>query len=135
MKLVFDEHMPPSLVDALALLSRGEGHELHHVRKLYGPGVADADWLLAAGADGAAVITCDHRILTRPHEAAALRAAGVIAFVLPKAFNQMGFWDQAAFVARWWPALIRAAEAARPGDLFPIPHKWAPRPLERRRRP
>jgi len=132
--VVFDEHVSPSLVDAFAILSRGENHQLDHVRRRYGPGVADAEWVAAAGAEGAIVVSCDHHIMTRPHEIAAWRSTGVIGFVLPKAFNQMGFWDQTAFLARWWPAILDMASTAARGDVFPIPHRWTPNPVRPRSR-
>jgi hypothetical protein len=132
--VVFDEHVPPSLVDAFALLSKGEAYRVDHVRRRYGVGVSDAEWLAAAGAEGAVVVSCDHHIMTRPHEIAAWRSTGVVGFVLPKAFNQMGFWDQAAFLARWWPTILELAGAAVRGDVFAIPHKWTPRPVRPRQR-
>lgn len=130
MKVLFDENLPGLLAESVQVLARDEPYEVHHVIPWLGKGTSDVNWMKAVGSEGGwIVISNDHHIATRPHEIAAWRQHGVIGFVLPKAFNQMRFWDKAAFLIRWWEAIMDAAGAAKPGDMHFVPAKWTPAPL------
>lgn len=67
-------------VIAGGLRAVGAHVEVH--RDHFESGTADSDWLPKVGARGWVLLTKDRRIKTRPLEIAALRQAGVAAFVL-----------------------------------------------------
>lgn len=127
MKVLLDENLPALLADSIQVLARDEPYEVHHVIPWLGAGTSDVTWLKAVGREGGwVVITNDHHIRTRPQEIAAWKQHGVVGFVLPKMFNQLRFWEKAAFLIRWWETIIEAAKAAGPGDMHFIPSRWLP---------
>lgn len=130
MKVLFDENLPALLAESVQVLARDEPYEVHHVIPWLGAGTTDVNWMKEVGREGGwIVISNDHHISTRPHEIAAWRQHGVIGFILPKMFNQLRFWDKAAFLIRWWETIMEAAKAAKPGDMHFVPPKWTPAPL------
>ncbi len=130
MKILLDENLPALLAESLQVLARNEHYEINHVIPWLGKGTSDINWIKAVGREGGwVVISNDHHIATRPHEIAAWRQNDVIGFILPKMFNQLRFWDKAAFLTRWWETIVDAAKLAGPGDMHFVPPKWSVSPL------
>lgn len=130
MKILLDENLPARLAESIQVLARDEPYEINHVIPWLGKGTSDVNWIRAVGREGGwVVISNDHHIATRPHEIAAWRQNGVIGFILPKMFNQLRFWEKAAYLMRWWETIIEAATVAKPGDMHLVPAKWMPSPL------
>lgn len=130
MKILFDENLPPVLAESIHVPAQGEGCQVHHVIPWMGAGTSDANWIKEVGREGGwIVVSNDHHIWTRPREVMLWQSHGVIGFILPKAFNQMRFWEKAAFLTRWWETIVDTAGSAAPGNMFPIPPKWTPSAL------
>lgn len=80
----------------------------------------DTDWIATLAADPPwAVVSMDGRILTRPHEKAALRASGLKFFVLGKGWMKMSAHSQAWRLVKTWPNVVEAARNVR-GRIFEI---------------
>lgn len=130
MKLVLDENLPPAIARALAALSVGSDHSVLHVRDLVPRATPDVDWIPIAAAQGVdAVVSLDHRMLTRKQELASLRAWRLTVFILAAGWSGMKIWDKAWLLTRWWPRLVETAEAAPPGSVFRVPAQHTPKEL------
>lgn len=138
MNYLFDENLPHRLARVIQVLTENSGYEVAHISKKFGRGAKDPDWLPRLGRQGDwAVITVDHKMLTRPAELQAYRTTGLVGFFLPVAVNQMNPFEATSYVAKWWPHIVAMAEGARRGDLFQIPHGGRPtvkKPVPRRRK-
>lgn len=142
MKFFFDEHISPRIVEALRCLEprmRPDGastHDLVHLREKYNGrgGVPDTDFIPEVAGEGFIIITADQAQKKNKGkhaaESRAYRTSGAIAFWLPRIYanprkksDEPGKeyrFEQAAFIFKSWPAIKRAAETARPMDLFDI---------------
>ncbi len=130
MKLAFDENLSPHLAHAIHALLTPEGGEAISIPERFGPGIADRDWIGALHAEGGwAVLTQDRKLRTRPQERIALEQSRLVVFILANGWASVAYWDKAAGVVRWLPAMLDAFRVASPPALLSIPHRWAPAPL------
>ena len=124
MRLLFDEHMPPKLVRAIAELAQGEPYCIVHLRDRFPAGTKDVEWIETLSREGEwRFISEDRRIRQRPHELEALKNSSLIGFFLAKGWNQAGLWERAALLIGWWPRIVDAASIATPGQVFDIPYR------------
>lgn len=121
MKFFLDNCLAKRLAPALHALCDGK-HEVHHLQSRFAPSVKDVEWINALAADdGWVVISGDLRITKLPHERDAWLASGLTAFFLAKGWTNVGLWDQAWRIVRWWPRILEAAELVAPGAGFVVP--------------
>lgn len=106
-RFLFDAHMPPGLVEALTVL----GEPAEHVNSIFAPATPDETWIRYAGERGWCIITRDTNITRKPHEAAALRGAGVGAFFLLPGKRSPNLCMVIKTVIRHWPEIKRVARS------------------------
>lgn len=99
-----------------ALLGAGIRFVAHHQR--FAPDTPDTEWLGVAGREGWLVLTRDQNIRRRPHELAAVKAAGVCMFVLAQ--GNLSAAETAGIVTGAWPRMQRAARGARRPAIFTL---------------
>jgi hypothetical protein len=81
-KVLIDENLPPALARALDALFAPE-HEIIHLRKRFGPGVKDVEWITTLSREGRwVVISADRRITRNKSEYNAFRSSRLIGFFL-----------------------------------------------------
>lgn len=115
-RFLFDAHMPPGLVDGLEAL----GEPAEHVAKIFAPATPDETWIRHAGERGWCIITRDVNITRKPHEAAALRDAGVGAFFLLPGKRSPRVCEIVQTIIKHWPEIKRLARTERRPFQFQV---------------
>lgn len=112
----FDNCLSKKIAEAL----RCVGIDVVHLQDAgFSPDTKDEIWLLRVDKKRI-VVTMDMRILSRPHEVAALRQSGLRVFFLPKsAANKIGL-EQLAWLAHVWPEIEKTARVAHPGECYEV---------------
>lgn len=119
MKFVVEHSVSTNRAAALALLAELDGDEVARLRTQYSQETLDPVWLVGLGQrePDVVVISADTRISKSAHERAAWLESGLTIFFL-KSFAELGRWQQAANLVKWWPAIVREAKRARKGTGF-----------------
>jgi hypothetical protein len=74
--------------------------------------------------DGTAIVSGDHDILQHWPNLIAYTESGLISFFPPKAYQHLSGFGRAAFIVRWWPAIIEKIKISQKGDRWRIPINW-----------
>jgi hypothetical protein len=116
-RFLLDNDLPYRLAHALQALEGEHGHEVRPIREVYGEDAQDLDFLPKLGREGWILVSKDRRQTRRPAEREARQKARVTALYFGPFFGRIRFWEQAAFVVRYWPALASWAETSTPGTV------------------
>jgi hypothetical protein len=126
LKVFFDNCTTPVFAGVLDALIKPAGHEARHVRFMSEYGFAhntpDVEWIARLGSDSAVwiVVTGDQRIRKNKAERAAWIRAGLKAFVLAPAYQDMPI-NQCASVLLWrWPEMEKFISLAAQGSMFEL---------------
>lgn len=124
MKIRLDENIANRIARAIIEITDNRpGYEVSYVR--HGRGELDPDWIRRfAGEDGTAIISGDHDILQHWPNLIAYTESGLISFFPPKAFAHLNAYSRAAFILRWWPAIIEKIKISNKGDRWRLPMQW-----------
>jgi len=128
LKIRLDENISHRVAEALkAFLANRPGFELSCVRDVHGPKTPDPDWLRKfAENDGDAIVSGDPHILQHWPNLVAYLECGLIAIFPPAEFGQISGYGKAAFLIRWWPAIIEKIKTSAPGTAWRPPMSWTP---------
>lgn len=128
MKIRLDENISYRVADAIkAYMANRPGFEVSWVRQDNDPGTSDPAWLTKFAADGGdAIVSGDARILQHWPDLVAYTESGLISFFPPPQYAELVGYGKAAFILRWWPAIVEKIKGAERGDRFRMPYSWAP---------
>lgn len=99
------------------------GYEVSFVR--HGDGSSDPNWMQKfAAEDGTAIVSGDYNILQHWPNLIAYTESGLISFFPPKAYQHLGGYGRAAFIIRWWPAIVEKIKISNRGDRWRLPINW-----------
>lgn len=128
MKIRLDENISYRVARALvAALPERQGYEVTHVIDVHQPSTKDPDWLREFAAQGdTAIISGDFNILRNWPDLVAYTETGLISFFPPPSFEKLNRFGKAAFLIRWWPAIIEQIKLSKAGDRWRLPMKWEP---------
>lgn len=119
-RFLFDRCCPLRLARIIAAYDEAHEVRLYDDDTRFEKKTPDVDWIRVLAADPLwAVVSMDAKILTRPHEIAALRSSGLKFFLLGKGWMRMPFHDQAWRLLKTWPNVIEAAKNVR-GQIFEV---------------
>lgn len=105
----------------VAIAGNRAGYEVSHVT-LSGP---DPDWMTKFSEDGGtAIISGDHNILQHWPNLIAYTESGLISFFPPNEYEHFKGFARAAFLIRWWPAIVEKIKISKPGDRWRLPMIW-----------
>ena len=125
MKICADENISPVLTGLVRETLLGRDHSLHTVDDFDARGVDDQIWVRRfADAGGDAIVGADARMLTRPHEIAAIAETGLRLIILPSQWVRQRKHAQIAFLFYWWPRIEAAIASAKPGQCLKVPWSW-----------
>lgn len=99
-----------------ALTAAGIRFVAHHDR--FGPSTPDTEWLETAGRENWVVLTRDQNIRRRPNELAAVKAAGIVMFVLSQ--GNLSAAETARIVVGAYTRMMRAAQGTRRPAIFTL---------------
>lgn len=128
MKICLDENISNRVAQALiALTANRDGYEVSWVRQLYPPKTSDVDWMTEFAANGGmAMISGDFNILQNWPNLIAYMESGLISFFPSPPFSKLNGYGRAAFLIRWWPAIVEKIKVSKSGDRWRIPMTWTP---------
>lgn len=125
MKIKLDECIANRVALAvIAFTSNREGYEVSYVK--HGDGSPDPDWMKTfAEEGGTAIVSGDHNIL-QDHwpNLVAYTASRLISFFPPSEYEHLNGFGRAAFIIRWWPAIVEKTKLSQPGDRWRLPMNW-----------
>jgi hypothetical protein len=126
LKIRLDENIPNRIARAIVEITKNrQGYEVSFIR--HGDGSSDPDWIQKfAQEDGTAIVSGDYNILQHWPNLIAYTQSGLISFFPPKAFQRqrLSAYSQAAFILRWWPAIIEKIKISQRGDRWRLPMQW-----------
>ena len=121
MKVLIDENLPPALARALDALFAPQ-HEIVHLRKRFGPGVKDVEWITTLSREGRwVVISADRRITRNKSEYNAFRSSRLIGFFLSAGLNKSPLTKQAERILALWNDIEVLADRVGGGAMFELP--------------
>ena len=104
--------MPRGLAKALHAIGEWTGeHQFEHFRDHWETDPGDPVWIpwLAGRAGDWKLISGDRKILRTPQNKAALLESRLVAFFMPKGFQNFVKWTQASHFFKWFVAIERTA--------------------------
>ncbi|HLJ62764.1 MAG TPA: hypothetical protein VKT70_01570 [Stellaceae bacterium] len=132
MKIRADENVSPRIVHAVRSLVLQPGWELTHVREFHSARTADETWMPRFSQEGGnAILSADRRILTRPHQLAAIAQGGLIGIFLSPQWAESRRNEQAAQILHWWPRIEETLLNSKPRDCWKVPHGYGNGDLEK----
>jgi hypothetical protein len=107
----------------MAITGNREGYEVSYIR--HGDGSPDPDWIRKfADEGGTAIVSGDHNILQHWPNLVAYTESGLISFFPPSEYEHLKGYGRAAFIIRWWPAIIEKIKLSKFGDRWRLPMVW-----------
>jgi hypothetical protein len=125
LKIRLDECIANRIARAIVEITGNRpGYEISYVK--HGEGGADQDWLRRFAAEGGdAIVSGDHDILQHWPNLIAYTESGLISFFPPPGFARLTAFPRAAFILRWWPAIIEKIKISNKGDRWRLPMQWS----------
>jgi hypothetical protein len=124
LKIRLDENIANRIARAImAIAENRKGFEVSFVK--HGDGAPDPSWIKKfAEEGGTAIVSGDYAILQHWPNLIAYTESGLISFFPPKAFSEMKAFARAAFIIRWWPAIVEKTKISKSGDRWRLPLIW-----------
>ena len=127
MRVFVDNNLSPHLARGLHQLSAGEEPRVTVTHIVDHPSLErtadDVTWIATLAAEGDWTVLTQDRLRKSPLEREALRASGLVVFLLERQWAGRSHWDKAAQLVRWWPLVLRVAPTMSAG-AFLMP--WRP---------
>lgn len=124
MRFFLDNNLPPRVAKAINALLDPEDKAVH-LKDLFPPDVADADWIATLSKEGGwVVISGDARITKNAHERRAWQQSRLTAFFLKKGWMNQTLWLQASRLIQWFPDIMAQAAKVAPGAGFVVPYRY-----------
>jgi hypothetical protein len=124
MIIYIDENMPTVLAEGFHLLQAPENLrlklkdpiEVKSIKKEFGVGAKDEDWIAQAGQQGACVITQDYNINRIKHQRALCEKYKLGMFYFrPPSKGGFTYWHMLELLVKHWPEIInKASRQQRP---------------------
>lgn len=101
MSYVLDANISPHYAKMLRALN----NDVFAIRELLPANTSDEDIFEALRIREMRFVSGDRKILSREYQVLALRQSGISAIFFSPFWNNLPFWDQAAWLVRRWPAI------------------------------
>jgi hypothetical protein len=123
LKIRLDENISHRIASAvIAVAGNRSGYEVSCVTPGSGP---DPDWIKKfAEEGGTAILSGDHNILQHWPNLIAYTESGLISFFPPSEYEHLKGFARAAFLIRWWPAIVEKTKQSKSGDRWRLPMNW-----------
>ena len=120
MKFFFDNNLSPKIVRALKELS--QGHSFSHLRDDNPVSTPDEQWFDRLAREGGWIVI-SRDLFREPTAREAWKKSGLTVFLLASGWGNLGFWEQAWKLVRWWPQILAEAQRVQPGVCYEVPVK------------
>ena len=121
MKYFFDNNLPISLARAIAALCQPEELHIEHIKDRFPEDAKDVECISKLAEEGNWAVITQDRLRKGSLEKEALRASGLVAFMLVRTWANHVYWAKAAQLVRWWPRIIEQADLVSGGAAFEVP--------------
>jgi exonuclease III len=122
LRYFFDNQLAPQLADCLRAMAKVEGHEVVHLRDKFAANIPDVEWIRKLAEEGGWIVICGDLNITRTRaEKAVWKNAGLVGFFLKKGWMNLGPWEQAWRLIKWWPTIQTQASLAAAGSTYLVP--------------
>ena len=136
MKVVFDQHVPPTLAKVFIALSKEKVIQrtckdmIFEKAEDYAPSLSDKDYIRKsdvpwldrfAKAGGYAVISGDKRMRQKPHERLALYDHGFVVIFFEASWADWDFFRKSSLFLHWWEEVTSKIRNAEKGTFWVIP--------------
>ena len=122
MRIRADEHIAPTIVQAINQVALGAGFELTSVLKEGFKGSSDVHWITAFAADGGeAILTADTDFLKQPPQVQAVERTGIRVIHLPSAWANASRAIQAGHLLIWWQRIEAQLKAMKARECYTMP--------------
>jgi len=116
MIIYIDENMSEYLAEGLDLLQKPLNQKLRDqievksIKKIFGQGAKDEDWIPIAGEQGACVITQDYNIKKTRHQRELYEQFELgIFFLIPPSKKGFSYWDMVKLLTKHWEGITNKA--------------------------
>ena len=122
MIIYIDENMPLVLAEGFNLLQFPENIrlkikdkiEVRSIKKDFGKGALDEDWIPKAGKEGACVITQDYHINRIKHQKALCEKYNLGMFYFrPPSRVGFSYWNMVKLLVKHWPQIVKIASKSK----------------------
>ena len=121
MRVLFDENLAPALASSLNELFKGQ-HEIVALRRRFGAGVTDVEWIMALSEEGRwIIISGDRRITKNRSEYNVFRSSKLIGFFMSAGVYKSPITRQAVRLLTLWDDICMLSERVEGGAMFEIP--------------
>ena len=123
MKIYIDENMPPQLADGLSILEKpnNEGVEVYSIRKEYGRGILDEDWIPQVGQVSGIVITQDSKMQRIKSQFRLLKEYRLgIFYLIPPGKKGYTYWEMVEKIIHNWQEIKQIVRRNKPPFAFRI---------------
>ena len=110
MKIYIDENLPPHLAEGLDVLQKPlkEDIEVLSIKKAFGPGAKDEEWIPIVGQEGGVIITQDFRIQRSKVQNQLYKNYDLgIFFLVPPSKNGYTYWEMVEQTIKRWKDIKR----------------------------
>lgn len=121
MKIYIDENLPHQLAEGISVLEKplGEDVEVLSIKKVFGQGSKDEEWIPIVGKEGGIVITQDFNIHTTRHQKELYMEYGVgIFFFKPPSKKPFKYWEMVEQIIKRWDRLKKIAKKTKKPFAF-----------------
>lgn len=116
MIIYLDENLPPQLAEGLDKLQEplnkrnNTNYIVKSIKKTFGQGVKDEDWIPRAGAEKAIAITRDFRIQTTRHQKELCKKFGLCVFFFAEPSSGIPYWQIVKTLIDKWEGILKEIE-------------------------
>ena len=115
--------MPPQLADGLSILEKpnNEGVEVYSIRKEYGRGILDEDWIPQVGQVSGIVITQDSKMQRIKSQFRLLKEYKLgIFYLIPPGKKGYTYWEMVEKIIHNWQEIKQIVRRNKPPFAFRI---------------
>jgi predicted nuclease of predicted toxin-antitoxin system len=126
MNIYIDENLPPQLAEGLSILEKpnNDGVNVISIKKHFGEGTRDEDWIPLVGREGGIIITQDYNLHKNRHQRELYMQHGVsVFFITSTTKNGLSYWQMVELIISRWKEIKTLSRKTRK----PFACKWTQR--------
>lgn len=117
MKIYIDENLSPFIAEGLNILEipNRDGFQVLSIKKAFGKGISDEDWLAKIGEENAVVITQDFNIHRNQYQRELYKQHNVgLFFLSPPSKTGYQYWEMVEQIVKRWRDIKKHCKSEKP---------------------